>query len=358
MICEHVAGHATFYQVLRSVAETRSDLDAVWMPLGLDPERTLDRLPPWSRNWSVRASTTARRKARPFTGLLDAALVHTQTAALALGSFMQAVPTLISLDATPLGWDSVGADRGHKVASRPIEEAKKLVVTRALRSATGLIAWTDWVKRSLIDDYGISERRITVLPSGISLPVLEERKPHNGPVRLLFVGQDFAGKGGEDLLRALQGLSGWELDVVTHSSLPPMPNLRCHNGLSSTSPELAELYTRADVAVLPTRGDCSPFAILEAMSHALPVLSSDVGAIADMVEHATTGFLVRPKDTAAISEYLGLLISDPGLRLRLGQAGRQRAERQYDARRNANLLFDMLLETARRRGSPSRPQAG
>lgn len=348
VVCEYTAGHATFFDTLELVAAQRNDLEVTWLPVGFEQRGLLEHLPPLAKNWSVRASLRARHLASAVRSHLDAALVHTQTAALALSSFMRTTPTLISLDATPEGWDAIGGDWGHKIGSREAEAFKKLVVKRALGNAVGLVAWTDWVRRSLVDSYAVAPERIRILPSGVRLFPLSPRRTRQGPVRLLFVGRDFSAKGGDDLIRALETLEGWELDVVTHSQLPPRPGVRIHTGLTPGCEELRSLYARADIAVLPSRGDCSPFAILEAMSAGLPVLSTDVGAIGEMVSHGITGFLVRPRDTRAIAARLACLLADGDLRDRLGKAGRRRVEQHYDAERNANELFDMLVEVARR----------
>jgi glycosyltransferase involved in cell wall biosynthesis len=300
-------------------------------------------------NWTVRASASARRLVRPTLGRIDALLVHTQTAALGLNASMRSVPTLISVDATPEGWDSIGTDWGHKVRSWPVEEAKKRLLRRTFSNATGIVAWSSWVAGSLEGSYGVPPERVLVLPAGVTIPPPVMRCIHEGPVRLLFVGRDFTAKGGDDLLDALDGLTDWELDVVTHSQLRARPGVRVHRGLTSESPELAQLYREADIAVLPSHGDCSPFAILEAMAAGLPVIATRVGAVGEIVQDRVTGFLSSPHDVAQLRGNLESLISDRALRGQLGKAGRRRAEEHYDANRNANALFDLLVAASERR---------
>ncbi len=66
-------------------------------------------------------------------------------------------------------------------------------------------------------------------------------------------------------------------------------------------------------------------AVLEAMAAALPVVAVDVGGMDELVIEGETGFLIGPRDVAALGERLGRLASEPDLRARLGAAGRRRA---------------------------------
>lgn len=271
-----------------------------------------------------------------------ALLIHTQTAALFSVSLMRRVPTVISTDVTPIGYDRVGGPHGHFRGPYAAEVIKRWVVKRAFLHAAAIAAWSDWTRASLVEDYGVDPRRIHLIPGGVEIPPARRRKLNPGPVRLLFVARNFEAKGGYDLLAALEGLEGWELDVVTHSPLPPRPGVRVHNGLTPKSPELAELHSMADATVLPTRSDASPFAILEGMAAGLPVVTTSVGAISEIVVEET-GLLVTPGDVPALRKALAQILSDGDLRQRLGDAGRARVIGRFNARDNANRLLDLLI---------------
>lgn len=75
-----------------------------------------------------------------------------------------------------------------------------------------------------------------------------------------------------------------------------------------------------------------PTAIEEAMSLGLPVVASDVGSIAEVVLHGTTGYVTRPRDTGAICAYTLRLLADPDRRKEFGRAAASfaRAEFQMD----------------------------
>jgi glycosyltransferase involved in cell wall biosynthesis len=71
--------------------------------------------------------------------------------------------------------------------------------------------------------------------------------------------------------------------------------------------------------------------ILEAMALALPVVSTTIGGIPELVADGETGLLVEPGDAAQLRDALARLLADPDLCVRLGRAGASRAAERFDA---------------------------
>jgi glycosyltransferase involved in cell wall biosynthesis len=355
-VMEQTLGHVTHDRNLRQWAACDDSLAPEWMPVPFDAEDRWQRTPIIGGNWTLRASLRARGqvaaalKRRNLEGLF----FHTQVTALFAGSFMRLIPTVVSLDATPVNVDSVGAAYDHTPSSNGrVEALKNTLNRRTFRNARHLITWCHWAKRSLVEDYGVEAGKVTVIPPGIDLDRWSFDRSHGAPdgkVRLLFVGGDFRRKGGELLLKAFRnGLSErCELDIVTREQVDTagLPSIRVHHGLTSNAPELLALYEKADIFVFPTLGDCLPIAVMEAMAAGLPVVATCVGALDEEVEDGWTGFVVSPGDAEALTARTLQLVKDGDLRRHMGCAGRARAEELFSGRRNYAAVLELYKRCA------------
>lgn len=102
----------------------------------------------------------------------------------------------------------------------------------------------------------------------------------------------------------------------------------------------------ASVFVLPTfyNKECFPLVILEAMSCNLPVISTDEGAILDIVEDGKTGLIVNKEDPVDLAHKISLLLSDEELRVKLGQKGGEKFQDRYLYRVVEEKLFEVFNE--------------
>lgn len=348
-VMEQTLGHVAHTRNLERTLAERADVEAAVIKLDFERAAPLLRPVPGLNSWSARASWSARTALRRklIAGPPDAVFIHTQVASLLAGGLMRAVPTVVSLDATPLNFDSQAEAYGHRRQTEVVERLKRNLNRRVLGRARALVAWCQWAKDSLVHDYGVSPTLVTVIHPGVDLSLFRPLpRRHSGPLRLLFVGGDFVRKGGLELLEAAKGLHGdVVLDVVTESVVPGAsgrPGCRIHSGLTPQSPELVDLYRNGDVFILPSRGDCFPQAIAEAMACGLPIIASAVGAIPDLVRDRVTGYLVAPKSPAALREAVLALAASPERRRAMGEQALARARRDHDARRNCNRIFDLM----------------
>ena len=93
--------------------------------------------------------------------------------------------------------------------------------------------------------------------------------------------------------------------------------------------EKEALFATHDLFALPTARDTFGLVLLEAMQHGLPVVTTTVGAIPEVVVEGETGFLVPPGDVEALADQIERLATQPGLRRRLGSAGRERYRERF-----------------------------
>jgi glycosyltransferase involved in cell wall biosynthesis len=90
-----------------------------------------------------------------------------------------------------------------------------------------------------------------------------------------------------------------------------------------------ELLRDADVYVLPSYNEGLPMSLLEAMSWGLPVISTDVGGIPELIRNGEDGFIIKPGDVDALSKKLLALIDSEDLRVQMGVNGRSRIKNNF-----------------------------
>jgi glycogen synthase len=94
--------------------------------------------------------------------------------------------------------------------------------------------------------------------------------------------------------------------------------------------DLAREYGEAEVAVVPSLYEGFSLPAVEAMACGVPVVATTGGALPEVVgRDGETGLLVRPDDPGALAAAIGRLLDDPGLRARLGGAGRHRVLHRF-----------------------------
>jgi glycosyltransferase involved in cell wall biosynthesis len=107
--------------------------------------------------------------------------------------------------------------------------------------------------------------------------------------------------------------------------------------------DVPELLAAADALVLTSRFEGLPMAILRAMAAGLPVVATDVPGTREAVVPGRTGILAAPGDVQALAAAVVALGRNPGLRRRMGAAGRRRS-RDFSARRAARRVLAMYRE--------------
>jgi glycosyltransferase involved in cell wall biosynthesis len=101
-----------------------------------------------------------------------------------------------------------------------------------------------------------------------------------------------------------------------------------------------------DVFCLPSRREALSLALLEAVGHGLPCVTTAVGDVVEALDRAA--LIVAPDDRTALVNALRKLVHDPALRGHLGSRARARALREFDVRMMANRTLAVLAQATRR----------
>ena len=199
--------------------------------------------------------------------------------------------------------------------------------------------------RSSVIPYGVPQAFLNSVDA--QFDVRERHKLPDNALIVLSVGRLIERKGIEYLLRAaplvLKATSTHFLIAGDGPDRPRLERLTAELGLrdavtfAGTIPpdDLPSYYAQSDVFVHPVIADPSGdveglgIVLLEAMALGKPVIASGIGGITDVVADSETGYLLPEKDVDGLAEHVATLISDPGLRERMGEAGRRRVEERF-----------------------------
>jgi len=115
-----------------------------------------------------------------------------------------------------------------------------------------------------------------------------------------------------------------------------------------TQEELREIYQQATMFALPClvvdNGDRDgiPNVLVEAMAMQVPVISTDISGIPELIQHNVNGLLVPEKNADAMADAIGSLLDDPELRVRLSVEGRAKVCRDFDSQTTTQVLKDLF----------------
>jgi glycosyltransferase involved in cell wall biosynthesis len=121
--------------------------------------------------------------------------------------------------------------------------------------------------------------------------------------------------------------------------------------------DVAPYYKFFDTLLLPSGNEGTPVVAIESLAAGTPVVATDVGGVADVVEHGTDGFLTGVGDIESIATALERLARDPELRTKMSRAGRERTLPRYRVERLVDDVDHLYRELLAKQGLPL-PEAG
>ena len=203
----------------------------------------------------------------------------------------------------------------------------------------------------------VSQSQVTICPNGIpDAPMV--KSSHQSRPRFLFLSNLMESKGVITVLDACRQLKHrgyiFECRFVGGETIE-IDNSRFNKEKSSRGLDGEVVYagrkygddkhrefSEADIFVFPTSDDCFPLVLLEAMQHSLPVISTEIGGIPDMVEDGANGLIVPVNDAARLADAMARLLDSPQERERFGRNGKEKLNSKYTLRRFEENIFACL----------------
>lgn len=177
----------------------------------------------------------------------------------------------------------------------------------ALKKASLILNPSEWAARSVIEDYHTDPQKVHVLPYGANIDnpsPLEfvQKKKKSDRCRLLFVGVDWQGKGGDIAFETLLKLEemGIRAELIVCGCVPPgkfsheritvIPYLNKND--ERQHKEMENLFMTADFFLLPTREELFGIVFCEASAFGLPIITTNTGGISGAVKDGENGFML------------------------------------------------------------------
>src|SRR5437899_9313568 len=246
--------------------------------------------------------------------------------------------------------NDIFAPRDFEIGLDKLVDATRVIITE-----------TDYAEKFLRERFPGRGDRIHRIYNGLDLAPFARADFSSTPPLIVAVGRLIPKKGFADLIRACRLLmergKSFRCEIIgegpleeeLHQQIAQLGLQGCVE-LPGAKPqhEIRKYFAAASAFVLPSVVDPDggmdnlPTVIMEAMAAGLPVISTAVGGIPEMVIPSETGFLVPPGDVAALAVPIERLLNEIGLPRRLGERGFQRAKELFSIEKNVRSLLALI----------------
>ncbi len=237
-------------------------------------------------------------------------------------------------------------DVGHYQLAEKVRRARFVVcISDFTRSQLMALSAPDAWERLRVIHVGIPIAQFTRADDG----------PPGGPPTILFIGRHVPEKGHAALLEAIAQLTerGHDVRVVLAGDGPYRATLERFAeqlGIASRvsfpgavgQEEIHDLYASASIFCLPSFAEGVPGVLMEAMAMRLPIVSTRITGVPELVEDGRTGLLVAPGRADLLAEAIERLLLDPALGLEMGANAREKVIREFNTERSAEELFELF----------------
>ena len=234
-------------------------------------------------------------------------------------------------------------------------------LSEKIRRARGVVCISDFARSQLMALCDpVTWDRLHVVHCGIPIEQFTDStdadRRHAEPT-ILCIGRLVPEKGEAILLQAVSLLArrGYEVNVIIAGEGPSRPALERiaeELGISSCvsfpgavgQEEIHDLYAGAWIFCLPSFAEGIPVTLMEAMAMELPVVSTRIAGIPELVDHGRSGLLVAPGRSEELVDALQRLLTDPSLCSKIGSRARETVIHEFNTDTSAEQLYALFTE--------------
>ena len=225
-----------------------------------------------------------------------------------------------------------------------------------------IMTTSDYLKKSFVKDFGIREDRVVWVGAGVNLDDIPGELPDRrwDSQEILFIGVEFARKGGGQLLKAFKAVRsrypGASLHIVGPRKLEIPTELssgvQYHGYLdkndSAEATKLRKLFHASCLFAMPSLYEPFGIAPLEAMAYGIPAVVTNRWALREIVTPGVDGDHVECGSVDSLAEVLGKLLADPATLRSMGENGRRKVLERY--------TWPRVVERMRKVWAKARPE--
>ena len=210
-----------------------------------------------------------------------------------------------------------------------VKESKKEYIKKTFAKTEKVIvlseSWKEFFK-TIVD-----ENKIAVLYNSVNVPNKIDRNDLNKVPTGLFLGRIGKRKGAYDLIEAVKALKNEGItlkilmagdgeiqkakDIIKKENIED--RIEVLGWIDNKQKE--EYLKSSDFYILPSYDEGMPMSVLEAMSYSLPVITTDVGGIPEIIQNEENGILIKPGDSKEIAKTIKQLLNDEKLRQKISK---------------------------------------
>jgi glycosyltransferase involved in cell wall biosynthesis len=220
-----------------------------------------------------------------------------------------------------------------------ISEGAQSIEQRVVRHAASTIYSSRMMAARAPHDLAVPDLLPEVIPFGVNLETLPKRCPEKHPVndlRLLFVGTDWVRKGGDIAIATLESLRarGRNARLTVVGRCPEVharrPDVNWLGYLDKNRPRdrkaLVAAYSDAHLLLLPSRADCTPMVVAEALAHGTPVIATNTGGISSLIGQSAGVLMPDLSRPAQWADEILALVDDKDRYAFTSESGFERAQ--------------------------------
>lgn len=230
----------------------------------------------------------------------------------------------------------------------------RYAVRKVVDKSDVIIALSEYWKEYFKNEF--PTKRVEIIKNVISAPVVH--KQQTGYFTLLFLGLLGKNKGIYDLLECIRDhkvefQGKLKLYIGGNGEIEHAKQLIKEYGIADivifegwvSGDKKIELLNKSDAYILPSYKEGLPISILEAMSYGMPIISTPVGGIPEIVSNGENGYLVEPGNKEDIYKAIMSLLNDADLRNRMGRISLSRVGEHLPeyVEKQLETLYDSLL---------------